>query len=418
VSASYEAFAERLLATGIINDPWLDGRPRFRAEPVLYSRAQQADLYRAAEAVAAVYDELVGICAGDAALIDDFFALSPFQRLMWTASFPLWHGVARADAFFTVEGGVAICELNSDTPTGQAEAVLLNRLALDSIRDAEDPNAGLGARFCAMIEAYATNLLAPEARVAPLTIGIVYPTEITEDLPLVRLYRTWFEERGWTVAMGSPYNLARASGLGVGLFDSPCAVILRHYKTDWWGERLPVWDDDEPFPDPAPLAGPLSALFEALLERRCVMVNPFGAVLTQNKRSMAFMWEHKDRFSASAQAAIEAHIPRTSRLELLDPEQLVAERADWVLKSDYGCEGDEVIIGRHVDPQTWNASLIHAVPGRWIAQRYFAAIEGPEGESVNHGVFLVAGEAAGLYARVQRGPTDVHAESAPALIVP
>lgn len=418
MSAPYEALAERLLATGIINDPWLDGRPRFRAEPVLYSPAQQAELYRAAEAVTAAYDELCRICADDAALLDDFFALSPFQKLMWTASFPLWHGVARADAFFTDGGGVAICELNSDTPTGQAEAVLLNRLALPSRPGAADPNAGLGARFCAMIEAFAASLLAPEARASPLSIGIVYPTEITEDLPLVRLYRDWFEERGWTVVMGSPYNVAPAGDLRIGLFDSPCAVILRHYKTDWWGERLPVWDDDDPFPDAAPLTAPLSTLIDALLERRCVVVNPFGAVLTQNKRSMAFMWEHKDRFSASAQAAIEAHVPRTLRLEVLDPEQLVAERADWVLKSDYGCEGDEVIVGRHTDPQTWNASLIHAVPGRWIAQRHFTAIEGPEGESVNHGVFVVAGEAAGLYARVQRGPTDVHAESAPALILP
>ena len=417
MSEPYAAFAERLLGTGIIHDPWLDGSPRFRAEPVFYTRAEQAALYRAAEGVAAVYDELCRICAGDAALLDDFFALSPFQKLMWTASFPFWHGVARADAFVT-DGGVAICELNSDTPTGHAEAVLLNQLERGAHRGAIDPNAELSARFCAMIELLAEELLAPAAQGAPLSIGIVYPTEITEDLPLVRLYRTWFEARGWPVATGSPYNLTVGAGGRMRLFDSPCAVILRHYKTDWWGERLPVWDDDEPFADAAPLAGPLSGLMGALLERQTVVLNPFGSVLTQNKRSMAFMWEHKGRFSPASQAIIEAHVPRTARLEVLDPEQLVAERDAWVLKSDYGCEGDEVIVGRCVSPQVWDASLIHAVPGRWIAQRYFAAVEGAGAESVNHGVFLVAGQAAGLYARVQRGPTDVHAESAPALIVP
>jgi hypothetical protein len=38
------------------------------------------------------------------------------------------------------------------------------------------------------------------------------------------------------------------------------------------------------------------------------------------------------------------------------------------------------------------------------------------GESVNHGVFLVAGEASGLYARVQAGATDDRALSAPTLV--
>ena len=33
-------------------------------------------------------------------------------------------------------------------------------------------------------------------------------------------------------------------------------------------------------------------------------------------------------------------------------------------------------------------------PSRWIAQRYFQAREGPDKEIVNHGVFLLAGEAA------------------------
>jgi hypothetical protein len=53
-----------------------------------------------------------------------------------------------------------------------------------------------------------------------------------------------------------------------------------------------------------------------------------------------------------------------------------------------------------------------------VAQRYFAAEETAGGESVNHGVYVIAGEAAGLYARVQRGATDTQALSAPVLVVP
>ena len=51
-----------------------------------------------------------------------------------------------------------------------------------------------------------------------------------------------------------------------------------------------------------------------------------------------------------------------------------------------------------------------------MAQRYFAAETDARGEAVNYGVFLVAGRAAGLYARVQAGATDARARSAAALV--
>ena len=93
------------------------------------------------------------------------------------------------------------------------------------------------------------------------------------------------------------------------------------------------------------------------------------------------------------------------------------QRDEWVIKSDYGAEGDEVIVGRHVTDEIWRASLAHATPGRWIAQRFFEAKPiDAAGSIVNHGVFLVAGEACGLYARVQIGPTDERALSAPVLV--
>ena len=61
-------------------------------------------------------------------------------------------------------------------------------------------------------------------------------------------------------------------------------------------------------------------------------------------------------------------------------------------------------------------SLAHARKGRWIAQRYFAAHVNHLGEAVNYGIYLVAGEAAGIYARVHDAPTDDQAVSVPALV--
>jgi glutathionylspermidine synthase len=409
---AYGAFASRLLAGGVLVDPWFEGAPRFAAEPLVLSRAVWAEAQGVAERVAEAYDEVARLCAAHPEHLDDFFGLTPFQKVMWLASAPAWHGFARADLFQTA-AGLVCCELNCDTPTGQPEAVLLNEAVAASRPDAVDPNAGLAAKLAGLLEVVGRRLLGDGFE---RVVGIVYPTELTEDLPLIRLYQEWLEARGWTVVLGSPYNLGRDPRGTPTLFGTPCPVVLRHYKTDWWGEREPVWTDETPFEDDEPLKAQLGILVEAVLEGRGVVVNPFGAVVPQNKKAMAFMWEHLDLFSAPAQATIRQHVPYTVRLEALHREQLAAEREGWVLKSDYGCEGSEVVIGRRCTEEQWEQALELAAPGRWVAQRYFEAEENAAGETVNLGVYLVGGEAAGLYGRAQAGMTDTHARSVPCLV--
>jgi len=408
---SYSAFAARLRAGGLISDPWLDGKPRFRAEPVILTTAELAALQRAAEEMAAVWNELCLLACADPALVVSFLGLTPTQHALWMSSAPHWHGIARADVFFTAEGP-KVCELNCDTPSGEAEAVLLSR---DAARpELLDPNAALAERFCAMVGAVARSVRRPNA--APLSVGIVYPTEMPEDLSMVLLYREWFEERGWRVTLGSPFNLRRFRGGAAGLFENPCDVFVRHYKTDWWTERRPVWKDEPEVPDPEPLADQLAVVLGSVLSGKCAVVNPFGAVLAQNKRAMAFMWERMDLFSAQAREAIRRYLPETSRLECLSRSRLLAEREEWVLKSDYGCEGAEVVIGPETDPDAWEAFLDAALPGRFVVQRYFRPVLDAHGAAANHGVYLVAGEAAGLYTRLSIGSTDRHALSVPVMV--
>ena len=146
------------------------------------------------------------------------------------------------------------------------------------------------------------------------------------------------------------------------------------------------------------------------------MVNPFGSVLTQNKRTMALLWELRDRLSQAAQHAIARWLPFTTRLELVRDE-LWQQREQWVLKSDYGCEGAEVVLGPHVDQATWEGALAHAITRRWVAQRYFAPLQDANGLVCNHGVYLVGGAPAGLLLRLHRpGLTDDRARIAPALV--
>jgi hypothetical protein len=141
---------------------------------------------------------------------------------------------------------------------------------------------------------------------------------------------------------------------------------------------------------------------------------------------MAFMWERQGLFSPSGQAAIRAFVPETARLEVADRARLREQQGDWVLKSDYGCEGEEVIIGAEATADEWQASLEHALPGRWVVQRYFQARREPDNEGAavtgtliaNHGVFLIGGRAAGLYCRLSSGATDAGALSVATEILP
>jgi glutathionylspermidine synthase len=414
---AYDALTKQLLASGLVTDPWVDGRPRFAGAPLRLPQREAEALAEAAEAIAAAFNEVALAVLQDPALLDDFFALTPVQKLLWASSAPLWHGVARADLFFVEEAGAArpvVCELNADTPSGQPEAVLLGPAT--GVPPARDPNHLLEARTGELLRHFLARVERPGE--GPATVGIIYPTEIAGDLGLVRLYQRWCERLGWKVVLGSPFNLQRAPGGGVAMFGTRCDLLVRHYKTDWWGERLPLWSDEDPYPDAEPLDGPLAIVLEALAARQVAVVNPFGSVLLQNKRAMAFLWERRDQLSPTARAAVEAYLPPTYRLEVMDRAQLLAERTDWVLKSDYGCEGEEVLLGTAVTAEQWQNALALALPRRFVVQRYFAARPGPAGALVNHGVYLVAGRAAGIYARLAGGATDAGALSAAVDVVP
>jgi hypothetical protein len=405
---NYDEFATALMRTSILSDPWLDGLERFRLRGLVLPAPRAAALRAAAEGVGAVLEELAAIVWGEPALLDGYFHLTPYQKLMWYASRGAWHGIARADLFETVGGGIACCEVNSDTPSGQAECVLLNRILAPSHPGTEDPNVALQPRFLAMLRA---------ARGAPPLerVGILYPTEIPEDLSMIALYRQWLEAAGIGVVLGSPFNLGRARGR-LTLMDEPIDALVRHYKTDWWGERLPAWYDQEPYADAEPLDQQLAWVLEAAEAGTTVMVNPFGAVVTQNKLGLAYMHEHKDRFSAAARAIIDAHLPETRRLVTLDRARLTRERDEWVLKSDYGCEGAETLVGHFTPEAEWRQALELAIPERWVAQRFFRVEPDAAGALPNIGVYLVGGVAAGFYTRLSAGATTYRAQTAPTFV--
>lgn len=411
--ADYAGFARAIYETGVLSDPWLDGNERFEMRGVVLAPRRAQSLVLAAERVAYVHQELVQILLREPALLTDFYRLTPYQRAMWESAGGLWHGMARADLFILANGQVVCCELNSDTPSGQAEAVILNELLLSAHAGASDPNRKFEQRFIQMVRASH----AKRGRDVPLkSAGIVYPTELTEDLGMITLFTRWLEAAGISVVSGSPYNLRRRARGGVEVLGVPVDLVVRHYKTDWWGERLPVWKDAAAYLDPEPLDAPLGALLSAEMNDEVTVVNPFGSVVTQNKLSLAFFWEEQLRFSPRARRWIRQYIPETYRMSGLPMERLRGEKELWVLKSDYGCEGAETVCGPFVSDEAWARAVELAVPEHFVAQRFFHAAPDARGMIPNYGVYLLAGAAAGFFTRLSRQSTGYTSVTVPTFV--
>ena len=133
----------------------------------------------------------------------------------------------------------------------------------------------------------------PETRVP--TAGIVYATEFTEivghpaDAAVARADGPAHRARLPVERRPRRRGSADADGSAVR------AVPALDYKTDWWSERTPVWLDGEPYEDARPFAAQLEVLLRAALERRAVVIDPFGAVVAQNKRLFAWMYDARRR---------------------------------------------------------------------------------------------------------------------------
>lgn len=413
---TFAEYARDLVRTNLVCDPWADGQARFDAAPLVMEPALARHLADATRRAAAAWAELCGIVWNEPELLTTFFGLTPWQKHMWLASGGWWHGFARFDAFFTTDGDLRICELNADTPSGQSDIVACSRVVGPRHPDHEDPNAAYLDRLVETIRAM-FSAQCPDRELK--TVGIVYPTEITEDISLILTYEACFEEAGWTAVRGSPFNLVPTPDGGVAMFGRPLDVVLRHYKTDWWGERVPARYDMARMQDPDPLPQ-LPMLTAAEAAGRVLAINPFGAMVAQDKRAMALFWERFDRFSPQARATITELIPPTWRLCTVGRERAEREREHWVLKSDFGCEGEEVVIGPHTTDAEWRWELRACMADRWILQEYFEPAALPSGRVPNWGLYVIGGEPAGLYVRLSKAYelTGHHSLVATPLVAP
>ncbi|MFT4703761.1 MAG: glutathionylspermidine synthase [Bradymonadia bacterium] len=397
----YEQFASKLLGTCYVSDPWAYTRRRFDNRPLIMGTQLIELLSQVAADIGALYDELCQIVWDNPDLLDSYYQLTPMQKLMWLGSGGAWHSYARMDAFWCGGDDVKVCELNADTPSGQSDVIGCSEVFAAELVDGEltelyDVNAEYVPRMKQMVRDSWTHRMGDR----PLrTIGIVYPTDLPEDMALVYLYKNVFEEMGCEVVLGSPFNLQRLPGGRIGMFDKEIDVVWRHYKTDWWGEREVAHTASPELMDVEPLEQTLW-LLTAEDAGEVIVLNPFGSMVAQDKRSLSFFWEHMDRFSEASKKTIRAHIPETYRFETIGMDRLLSERSEWVMKSDFGCESEEVVIGPFCVDQDWHEELYGMYEGRWVAQRFFETQSFEDGRVANLGLYLVGGAPAGMYVRM------------------
>lgn len=389
------------------------GRFRYRGDVRCLSQERWRQMSAACESVLAAIDEAITWLRAHPEALEEFFEMPPSWQKVCLQGAPWWHVFARMDVFLTRDGRIQICEINADTPSGQTDMWALHH-ALPDAGGYAIPGRRYARRVFEIIEALPT--LFPPAGESPV-LAIVYPTDLPEDLDLIRAYQRLAQARGYQVLLGAPVNLSIQEDGRVALFGTPVDVLLRHYKTDWWAERRRAWYDAPPIPDAAPLEI-LDALLAAEAEGRVTILNPFGAMLAQTKKLFAFLWERPDVFSPSALEAIRQYIPPTYRFQSFTPEALLAQRERWVLKSEFGCEGDEVVVGSLTDAESWRIALKLVIPERWVVQEFFEIEPLDDGVLPNFGVYLVGGEVCGLYTRVNspQGITDVSAQALPVVV--
>ncbi len=356
-------------------------------------------LYACAESFVRSIDELCAYVAEHPDLLESVFGFDARQIAMWNLAGLQWAGLARADVFSDADGTLSVVELNSDTPSGIDEALVLDAWMTERF-------AGLRALNDQLAERWLRAVLGELPNTA-LNVALVYPTDLPEDLGLLEIFRRWLESRHCTVYYCSPHQLRLDEEEFCCLGDTRINLIVRHYKTDWWFAARNVWknensienETDTTLQNSEDLHAPLSVVAHALAASKLRVVNSFATLLTQNKLCMALLHELKEHFSVQSREFIEAHLPFSVRCTTQLCNQLGAEKDRWVLKSEYGCEGAETIVGAECSNEEWERCLKLIVPERWIAQEYKHFERDEDGCQTNYGVYLVEGVASGLYVR-------------------
>jgi glutathionylspermidine synthase len=383
--------------------PYYRNNARYSKELEILPLMQVKRIYDAVHRIHSVYDELTMIVARQTELLTSFFGFTELQQALWNLSSVNWCGLTRADVFITLDNDIKIVELNSDTPSGIDEAILFDRYVNKYYRNAGTFNNSLREEWLALVDGAMHSLKFSDSMP---TVGILFPTDIPEDMGMIFMLKQWIEESGKHVVLGQPQNIELNSDDRVMMFGQPIDIIIRHFKTDWWAESTNRRYTGSTPTKSRTLYKPLANIAHALSKQKVAVINPFSTILTQNKFCMAFMYEYLHLFSTDVQSSIKRYIPYTIRANSIDLEYVESHRERWVLKSIYGCEGVDTVVGMFNSDDEWKLGLEAINPNEWIVQEYYQFGQDDTEKYTNYGVYSVGRKPSGMYVRKSVNSTD------------
>ena len=287
--------------------------------------------------------------------------------------------VTRCDFHLTDDGDWVISEFNDDVPSGFGESH-----GLSAVLEQHFSQRFAGLEFPGDLKAAIQNSFSPWS-----TIGLIHATGHSEDLQHAALVEDWLEQAGHDTVLGSPANLSMDDGQAH-LFDTPIDAIFRYYPGEWLGE-LPNAD--------------------AWLEASTTVpsMNPLSALAAQSKRFYAAWNEHDIDLSDEVRDVLDRYLPRSVYLSSLDRDEILNNPRRWVLKGAFGRMGDTVRIGPLMPKDKWKKAVDDAfdVADLVVAQRRFdmAPLWTTRGMGyATVGVYLVDGQFAGYFSRIDKGP--------------
>lgn len=361
---SLPGLQDELVHRWFVWDAWTAGKRRVDLHPfVLSPEAQASAIATAKHAWELVKD------AGDRHEAAHYRLHPDVERLAALARDRA--AMVRVDLLLQLDGTWVACEVNADCPGGYNETIALPRLArLAGAQGIEPPNPA----------ALLADRLVGLSRGAP--VALMYATGYAEDLQVCALLERLIRERGGEAIRISPAMLAACGphGEDVGVRGRPVHALYRFYPLEYMAGQKN-----------------LDAIARATASGSLTSVSSFASIYAQSKLAMARAFVHDAR--------AEDAFPETHAFGGMNPMQLIAERADWVVKRDLSRVGDHVYVGALMDDDDWGEVIdeIASVPDQtWIAQRFVPqrTVATPAGDRyLTLGVYLLDGAFAGYFAR-------------------
>lgn len=285
--------------------------------------------------------------------------------------------------FHPAREGWRVSEVNSDVPGGYIESSGFAHLMATRFRGtavAADP-----------VDILADSLRRRHGDSGAL--GLVHATAYLDDRQVMVFLQRQLSRRGINSQLLSPADItwrdARAFVEG-----TPLSALLRFFPVEW----LPNL--------------PGSAWKNFLGTTTTPQINPGRAALSQSKR-LPLAWPH-----------LKEPLPRWKEYspETRPWTESLADSPEWVCKPSFGRVGDGLGLHGTTESREWR-DIVRARrqrPREWIAQRRFDSVpvDTPAGpRHVCLGIYVIDGQAAGIYGRLATRPLIDHRAQDVAVLV-